>query len=473
MPTSTGRYSAKATRLGPGPSPSSGPDAARERPASGARWRRAAIAALLRATGSEIPGCLRLFRQLETASPAAVAEYQRRRLLQLLRHCHAQVPYYRRLLDDRQVDLGEHFTLAELGKLPLLTKDALREHSQDLRSDDLRQRGAFENASGGSTGKPVVFVQDRAYYARSVVAAKFVYNEFLGKQPGDPEINLWGSERDVERGSVGLKQRTLNFLYNRRFQNFYVVDDERLARCVAEINRFRPVSMWAYVQSLELLARFVRREGLDVYSPKLIVSTAGTLEEGARELAQAVFRCPVYNQYGCREVGTIAFEMQDRDGLRGLPYLNHVEVVDGKVVVTNLTNYSMPLIRYQLDDTAEPWTGEQDPRYGCRQKILRTVSGRVHSHFRTADGRLVHGGFLAHPFWALGWVRQFQLEQDGVDHVTCRIVPAGEPIGADLARIERRIRGAMGDGCQVEFDFPERIPPSPSGKHQYTLSRVH
>lgn len=430
------------------------------------------MAALLRVSGSDVPGCLRLFRQLEAASPEAVAEYQRRRLLALLRHCHAHVPYYRPLLEAGRLDLGDGFTPGELGKLPLLTKETLRERAQDLRSDDLGQRGAFENASGGSTGKPVVFVQDRATHARSVVAAKLIYNEFLGKRPGDREINLWGSERDVERGSLGLRQRAVNFLYNRRFQNFYVVDDEQLARCVEEINRFRPVSMWAYVQSLELLAKFVRREGLEVHAPKLIVSTAGTLEEGARELAQAVFRCPVYNQYGCREVGTIAFEMQDRDGLRGLPYLNYVEVLDGKVVVTNLSNYSMPLVRYQLDDTAEPWTGEQDPRYGCRRKILRTVSGRVHAHFRTAEGRRVHGGFLAHPFWALDWVRQFQLVQDGVDHVTCRIVPVGEPIGADLARIDRRIRGALGKSCEVEFRFPEHIPPSPSGKHQYTLSRL-
>lgn len=423
-------------------------------------------------SGSEVPGCLQLFRQLESASPEVVAEHQRRRLLRLLRHCGSHVPYYRRLFETCGLNLTDDFTADRLQRLPLLTKDTLREHGQSLRSDDHAQRGAFENASGGSTGKPVAFVQDRAYHARSVVAAKLVYNEFLGKQAGDPEINLWGSERDLERGSLGLRQRAVNFVYNRRFQNWFTVDDEKLARFVEEINRFRPVSIWAYVQSLDLLAKFIRREGLDVHSPKLILSTAGTLEAGIRRSVQAVFRCPVYNQYGCREVGAIAFEMQDQDGMRGLPYLNYVEVVDGKVVVTNLTNYSMPLIRYQLDDTAEPWTGEQDPRYGCRRKILRTVSGRVHSHFRTADGGLVHGGFLAHPFWTMDWVRQFQVVQDSVDRVTCRIVPAGEPDGAGLERIRQRIRGAMGAACAVDFEFPDRIPPSPSGKHQYTISHL-
>ncbi len=427
---------------------------------------------LLRASGSDVPAALRLFRQLELASPEVVAEYQRRKLLLLLRHARTHVPYWRNVLDTCGVNLGDDFAPGELRKLPLLTKDMLREHAYSLRSDDARQRGAFENSSGGSTGKPVVFVQDRAYYARSVVAAKFIYNELLGKRPGDPEMNLWGSERDVERGSLGPRQRAINFLYNRRFQNFYVMDDARLARAVEEINRFRPVSLWAYVQSLDMLAKFIRRERLAVHPPKLIISTAGTLDEGVRQSVQEVFRCPVYNQYGCRELGAIAFEMPDQDGLRGLPYLNYVEVVDGHVVVTSLTNYSMPLIRYALDDTAEPWTGSQDPRYGCRHKILERVSGRVHSHFRTPEGRLVHGGFLAHPFWTMDWVHQFQVVQNAPDHVTCRISPSGAPDAADLARIETRIRGAMGPGCRVAFEFPERIAPSPSGKHQFTFSHL-
>jgi phenylacetate-CoA ligase len=390
----------------------------------------------------------------------------------MLRHCHAQVPFYRGQIESCDLDLSDNFAIEELCKLPVLTRDLLREHAVQLRSDDLRTRGAFENSSGGSTGKPVIFLQDRAYHARNVVAAKFIYNEELGKSPGEPEINLWGSERDVQRGSLGMKERVINFLYNRRFQNSFLVDDDKLACFVDEINRYRPVSMWAYVQSLDLLARFIRRRGLSVHSPKLIISTAGTLDEGIRQSVQEVFRCPVYNQYGCREVGAIAFEMQDRNGLRGFPYLNYTEVVDGKVVVTNFTNYSMPLLRYAVGDTAEPWSGEQDPRYGCRHKILKAVTGRVHSHFRTANGGLVYGGYFAHRFYFLDWVKQFQIVQDSVNHITCHLVLADSPVPSDMERIRAHIRRAMGPACGVDFRFPNYITPSPGGKHMYTISNV-
>lgn len=435
-------------------------------------WRRRAIAALLFASRSEVPGYLRQFRDLESAPPDAVREHQRLQLLDLLRHCHAHVPWYREQIERANLDLSERFTVDELGKLPPLTKETIRREGSRLHSDDGHNRGAFRNSTGGSTGEPITFLQDRTYTAKNVVAAKFIYNECLGKKAGELEFNLWGSERDILRGSVGAREKAINFVYNRRFQNFFMVDDEKLARFCDEVNRYKPVSMWAYAGSIELLARFIRREKRHIHSPKFIISTAGTLYPALRQIVQDVFRCPVYNQYGSREVGAIAFEMQDQDGLRGLPYLNYPEVVDGRVVVTCLTNYSMPLLRYEIGDTAEPWRGSQDANYGCRHKVFRAVTGRVHSHFKTATGVLVYGGFFAKQFYFLDWVAQFQIVQDDVNHITCHVVPADEPVERDVQSIRTRMRAAMGPACDIEFRFTQRIAPSPSGKHMHTVSKL-
>lgn len=437
-----------------------------------ARWRQFAIEALFFATRSEVPACLRQYREIEKASPDFVCEYRRRRLLELLRHCHAHVPWYRKKIESCGLDLSNNFAVDDLRRLPLLTKECIRKAGAELRSDDAPARGAFPNSSGGSTGKPVVFLQDNAFYARSVVAAKFMYNEILGKKAGEPEINLWGSVRDIQRGSLGAKQSAINFIYNRRFQNFFLVDDAKLRRYVEEINRSKPASMWAYVESIDLLAKFIRRHGLAVHSPRFIVSTAGTLHSGIRDSVQDVFRCPVYNQYGSREFGAIAFEMQDRDGLRGLPYLNYPEVVDGRIVVTSLVNYSMPLLRYEIGDTAEPWTGPQDPEFGCRHKVFKAITGRVHSHFKTSSGELIHGLFFTHQFYFLDWVTQFQIVQESLEHIVCHVVPADEPVKADLQRIRECIQEAMGKHCGVEFQFTDHITPSASGKHLYTISKV-
>ena len=187
-------------------------------------WRRQAIPALLLASGSGVNSWLRRFRALEASPPAVVQEHQRRQLLALLRHCRTHVPWYRLQIARCDIDLSEHdFSLDDLGRLPILTKDTIRREGEALYSDDRAQRGVFRNTSGGSTGEPVVFLQDRAYNAQNVVAAKIIYNELLGKRAGELEFNLWGSEGDIARGDLGAKQKLVNYLYSRRFQNFFLV----------------------------------------------------------------------------------------------------------------------------------------------------------------------------------------------------------------------------------------------------------
>jgi phenylacetate-CoA ligase len=232
------------------------------------------------------------------------------------------------------------------------------------------------------------------------------------------------------------------------------------------------VSMWAYAESIDLLAKFIRRNKLAVHSPQFIISTAGTLHSGIRDSVQEVFRCPLYNQYGSREFGAIAVEMQDQDGLRGFPYLNHTEIIDGRVIITSLTNYSMPFLRYEIGDTAEPWEGPQDSKLGCTRKVFRNITGRVHSQFKTSKGELIHGLFFTHQFYYLDWVKQFQVVQERMDHISCNLVLAADPVKPDLERIRAHIRAAMGDNCDVEFRIVDEIRPSASGKHVYTICKV-
>ena len=146
-----------------------------------ARARNIAITAMLKLSGSRIPRYLSEFRQLEHATPMKSDDDQGLRLLSLLTHAASHVPYYRKLLRDYEVVRANHIDLDRFHELPILTKNTILTEGTRLLSDDQKRRGAFENTSGGSTGAPVRFVQDREFYCQSVVAAKIIYNEYLGK----------------------------------------------------------------------------------------------------------------------------------------------------------------------------------------------------------------------------------------------------------------------------------------------------
>lgn len=435
-------------------------------------WRRLAIPILLRASGSDVPRFLSEFSAIEKLSLADVERDQQQRLQNLLLHCYAQVPYYRHVMDEAKVNPHQQVSLSEFRQLPILTKEIITREGEKMLARDRVKRHPFKNTSGGSTGVPAVFVQDRAFYDQSVISAKFIYNQYYGKSPGDSEINLWGSERDIQRGSLGWRERLRNYIYNRTFQNAFLVNERKLFDFVEEINRRKPVSMWVYVESIDLLARFIRDKQLSVHQPKFIISTAGTLYPEIRSTVEQVFRCRVYNQYGSREVGAVAFESLDQSGMRGLPYLNHIELVNGRILVTSFTNYSMPLLRYEIGDTAEPWDRVQDLEFGCEKKIFKSVTGRVISHFKTPAGGIVHGQYFIHMFYFLDWVRQFQVVQDNLDEIRCRVVSSREPTSQELQRLRDGIRDVMGSSCEVTFERVSKIAPSSSGKYMYTICNI-
>lgn len=433
------------------------------------RARNLLISALFTLTGSRVPGYLKEFRRLESASREIVNADQQQRLCALLLHAHEHVPYYKDVLGQCGVIRNGVVDLERFRDIPILDKDDLQTAGPLLHSDDVKTRHSFVNTSGGSTGAPARFIQDRAFYDQNVVAAKIIYNEYLGKLAGEPEINLWGSERDVLRGSLSVRERTINAVYNRRFLNAFSVSESDLRSFVDEINTHRPASMWVYVESLDVLATFIESESLRVHSPRFIISTAGTLFEPIRLRAERVFGCPVYNQYGSREVGAIAIETRSRNGMRGFPYLNYVETVDDEILVTCLTNYSMPLIRYRIGDTASGVKAKTNDKLGVEAPLMESVSGRIISHLKTPDGRLVHGQYLIHQFYFIDWIRKFQIVQNRLDEVVCNIVLNGSPIEKDIREIERNIRRVMGEKCRVEMNYCGEIPSSASGKYLYTI----
>ena len=444
-------------------------------------WRKPVIEAALRVTRSDVPSNRRTIRRLWNASPEAVDRYQRDRLKSLLAHAHATVPYYAEVLEETGVVTDGTVHLERYEALPLLTKETIRESGDRLVSTE-PGTDPYTNTSGGTTGEPVRIVQDDEYWAWNV-ANKLFYQELAGKPLGGREVKLWGSERDVLEGRESLAARAINVLYNRTLLNSFRMGPEEMRAYVETINDVRPHTIWAYVESIHQLATFVERTGLDVYSPNGIVTTAGTLHEPVRETIETVFDTTVYNQYGSREVGDMACECSAQDGLHVFSHTHYIEIVDddgypvppgksGHIVVTNLVNRSMPLLRYRIGDVGVAASGRCD----CGRPFLRleSVTGRVTDHFVSVEDELVHGEYFTHLLFEKPWVRKFQVRQETRESVVIRIVPNGTDAvpSEEFDELVEGVHAVMGESVDVEVDLVESIPAQHSGKFRYTISDV-
>jgi phenylacetate-CoA ligase len=398
----------------------------------------------------------------------------------LLQHCRDAVPYYAELLKKAEVS-----GIDDLQRLPILTKADIRANFDKLQSTDLPKRKWHVNTSGGSTGEPVRLVQDAEYRDRSAALALF-HSSLLGCEVGEPIVRLWGSERDVENGTKSPKSRFFNWLTNTTWLNAFHMSPQRMREFIQTLNRIRPRLIVAYAQAAYELARFAEREGLSVRPQHAMVTSAGTLYPFMREKIAQVFGCEVYNLYGSREVSDIGCELPGCRGLWVAPWGSYVEILDdagnpvppgteGNIVVTCLTNYAMPLVRYWIGDRGalmpEP-VGRSVPAEPSTQ-VLKHVFGRNVDVFRTRDDTLIDGEYFTHLLYFRPWVWKFQVVQKAHEHVTFKLVRInGEPAKRELDEIATKTRLVMGNNCQIDFEFVEDLPPHPSGKYRYTISEV-
>jgi phenylacetate-CoA ligase len=450
-------------------------------------WRRRILVPALRALRPVSHRELKLLRDLEWKSSDEIRKVQEGRLVSLLQHAWAQTDYYREVLDDCGAVRNGVVDLGRFEQIPFLTKDIIRREGVRLRAKKLPGgRTAYLNRTGGSSGEPIEYWQDN-YYWDVNVGTKIYHFEVLGKRLGEPELKIWGSDRDLLRETSTQKARLQNFLYNRRICTCSRLTDRDIMGIVDEINRFRPRLIWGYIDGLYTVARYVNHRGLKVHAPAAVFGGGGTLFPQMGESIRAAFGAPAINFYGSREMGDVACECAETAGLHISSHSHKVEVVDhdgrpvverdGELILTSLHNYAMPFIRYQIGDRGQ--LTERSCR--CRRSfpLLESVAGRGMESFVTRDGAIVSPTYLITAVGTLGspnLVKKIQFVQDDYSKITVRIVPAeqtDEPnLSRHLKKIALQIQAVMGSDCSVAFERVPEIPPTRSGKYLYTVCRL-
>jgi len=398
----------------------------------------------------------------------------REHLKALLEYAGRHVPYYANLLPESG---GSSDAFA---KIPILTKQLINKHFEDLKSDQLAGRKWYLNASGGSTGRPQSFVQDKVFQQWSLAAQTYYYRQFLRMDyPQVPKIVLWGSERDFFNWSEGLKPKLSNWLTQTTFLNSFKITPEKMREYIRVMNKKKPVFVKGYASSLYEFAVAAQKSNIPLNPPRIVYSSAETLTPFMRNVIEEVFQCKVYDFYGSREVGAIAGECR-LGKMHIFAFNNLVEVVDangnpvepgkeGRLIITTLHNYSMPLIRYEIGDTAVAGSACD---CGNELPTLERVTGRVSDHFLTPTGDIVHGEYFTHLFYFRDWVEEFQVLQIEVNRIEVYYVSAKDADSDDVTDINAKIRLVMGETCAVEWIKVDEVPRTPQGKMLYTRSLV-
>ncbi len=417
-----------------------------------------------------------LGRRMERINALPQAEFRAFQLEALRRHlawCRRWVPWYRDLFASIRLDLDGDFSWEEFQKIPPLTRDVLREHASELKASWPGLRGVFVNHTGGSTGQPVSFLQDENYVVHSLAADR-CFRRTWQLPAWAKTAFVWGHSRDTARRS--WRDRAWDWWAGQVFLDAFQLDEKRARQFVQFLDRWQPRAIYGYASALGYLARHVPAGAPLLRRLQLVRSSAETLTPPLRGLLERVFGVPVVDFYGSREINHIAWQCPAAGRLHVFSPWRIVELAgppldaEGtrQVLVTDLANRAMPLVRYALGDLAAPVEGPC--RCGSGAPALAKLRGRVTDLIRAADGSWIHGEYFTHLFYGQRGVARFQLRQHADGSLLLLLEGNPEEAAPGLEKILATIRSAT--GCDLSHRWLTEIPTPPSGKFRFTTSAL-
>ncbi len=416
---------------------------------------------------------LREFERDQYLHPDDLRKLQMLRLRKQLIDAYRYVPFYRHRMTEAGLTPLDIQTHEDLRLLPVLTKRNIQDHHDLLVSSNVPPRKREQNQTGGSTGSPLQFYVDRERFD-SRMASTVRHNAWAGLRIGDWHAQLWGSRYDLGDEPDPAPLWRQQFLYRNICLHTADVTEESMMRYVDVLRKYRPRSMVSYAQSAVRFAEFCTANNIrDITFDSMIVS-AEMLLPGKRQILEETFRGKVFNRYGCREVSVIASECEFHSGLHVNADALIVEVEAapnlpsgmGRVLVTDLLNRSMPLIRYEIGDLASLDTDMRCP-CGRSLPLIGNIQGRTSDFLRLPSGRMIAGPSLALLAADMRDVRQVQFIQSNPEHVTLKVVAGNGYSQRTEEELRRRMQPYLEKESRLTIVTADSIPSEPSGKYRF------
>lgn len=424
---------------------------------------------------------LRYLREYEAnqwLSPQRIGELQWGKLKRLVQHCWEHVPYYREQWKRLDIAPQDIRGPADYARLPVLTKQEVRENLERLVSPSHREGLLYKN-TGGSTGQALKVGYTREVYERRMAVMWRGYG-WAGARPGKRTFYLWGGNFDQRKDAADLKKRLYDAAFNRMVVNGFLMDEADMHRYAMQINRFRPEIIVGYTTMIARISEWAEASGFELHRPQALIAAAEPLHDFQRPTIERAFRAPIFNTYGCREFMLIAAECPHRNGLHvnddhlRLELENPLPDPHGGVshdaVITDLHNYGLPLLRYHNGDMVTVRDGACPCGRGFG--MIERIDGRRLDVLYTGDGRALHSGYVTFLFLQMEGIRQFQIVQKDRRRLDISLVTDGAFGEETIAYLRRELAKAVGDGIEPVFHFVDSIPLTPSGKVRVTVSEL-
>jgi len=423
---------------------------------------------------------LKFLNKTQWWSYSELEKFQLIRLKKLLQHANDNVPFYHRMFKKLDFIPDELTNVNELSKLPILTKEIIRENFDELYARNYPKKDLIPNSTGGSTGTPMTFFVNRRWKTCNEAAAYRGWS-WSGYELGDKMVHLWSAHQDLkDQNKIITKIRNHTFRIIKL--NTFDLTQENMQEYSKILRKFKPKAILSYASSAYIMSQYIEKSGIEDIRPEAIITTADTLFDYKRKTIERAFGCQVFDSYSGRDTSLQAIECHEHSGYHlsienaVVEYLRDNEHVasgeTGKIILTDLCNYAMPFIRYEIGDLGVP----SDDKCPCGRTlpIMKSIKGRILDTIVTPEGKMLTGMFFIalFPDYHIKGIEEYQIIQKRKDKLLIKLVKGENFSDADLNLYVNIIKKNVGDQMEIEIQFVEKIEPTKSGKHRPVISEI-
>jgi phenylacetate-CoA ligase len=419
----------------------------------------------------------RVYSEIEASqwwSKGRLLERQEELLAALIQHAYENVPYYRRIFDERGLRPSDVTCVDDLVKLPILTKAMVKANAADLKAKGVDPSACEEVHTSGSSGVPMAFLADDGMMSAETAFIMRAFESHGSRLYQDKSV--WLRSYVPKEGEPLCRyepQRRLMYL------SAYHLSERVLKQYVDLMEDFGSDLLVGYPSSLYAFALLLKKARMR--PPRFKVAHAGSecLLPEWKSRTEEVLGCPVKDHYGMAEMVSLFHRCSESDLYHENIEYGVTEIVDvkdgvGEVVGTSLRNYAMPLIRYRMGDRARLHDGIQ--KCSCGRGLPLRVSafeGRADDIIQTPDRRYLPGVNFYTLMYKTPGVGMFRIVQHSLEKIEVQVVPGAGFTPRSEARLTEGMKERVGDGMEVKVSVLNEIKRNAStGKFKTIESRI-
>jgi phenylacetate-CoA ligase len=418
-------------------------------------------------------------KSVEFSSKTDLEILQLKRLKRILQHAYLYVPYYRRAFDSARFKPNDLKNLEDLSKVPLLNKQDVKENVYfAMFSDHHKKEEMHRINTSGSTGEPFVCYSDK-FQLEMRFATTLRGLEMSGWRFGDKQLRLWHQTLGMTRIQA-FKERVDAWFMRRHFVPAFEMSENSLKNLIKIIEKKKPILIDGYAESLNFIALASKLKSS--HKPKAVISSAQQLTDLTRHQIESQFGAKVLDKYGSREFSGIAYQCTNspHHHVQDESYILEI-IVDGRpakvgevgeVVITDLNNFSMPLIRYRIGDMA---IAVEQNLCLCKRphSQIGAISGRTQALISCSNGVWLPGTFFAHFFKDFDYaIMHYQVVQEYPEMFIVKVVPKPQFTSELKNRIIFDLKKYTGRNQNISIELVKEIPLLKTGKRTPVVSSL-